>query len=336
MPGAIDICSRVVGCRSYVFDEVFMSGKVIVTGAAGFIGSCLIAHLNRHFPQLDILAVDEFRRPEKASNYRHARVRRFIPRQQFYTDLPDAEGVVGVFHLGARTDTLERDWQLLTQLNIHPSKVLWNWCARHSIPLVYASSAATYGDGRWGFVDRHDLVDLFRPLNAYGKSKNEFDKWALRQNVFGPNEYHKGRMASVVWHGFHQIRREGVMRLFKSYRADYADGEQRRDFIYIKDAIAILIHLWQRRPKSGLYNAGTGKAQTFNALGKALFEAMDLPQRIEYIDMPVEMRSRYQYYTCAEMTKLEQTGFDVSRMTGLGEAVREYVREYLLRERYYS
>ena len=326
-----------------------MTGQVVVTGAAGFIGSCLIAHLNRHFPQLDIIAVDDFRRPDKSANYRNARVLRFIPRQQFYTHLPDGKGIVGVFHLGARTDTMERDWKLLSRLNLEPSKVLWSWCARHSIPLVYASSAATYGDGRWGFVDRHDIVAALQPLNAYGKSKNEFDKWALQQaeapphwygvkffNVFGPNEYHKGRMASVVWHGFQQIRRDGVLRLFKSYRSDYADGEQCRDFIYVRDALRIIIHLWQMRPASGLYNAGTGKSETFNALGEALFEAMGVPPHIEYIDMPREIRPHYQYHTRAEMTKLEQTGFDVSGMMSLREAVREYVRVYLLRGRHFS
>jgi ADP-L-glycero-D-manno-heptose 6-epimerase len=252
-----------------------------------------------------------------------------------------------VFHLGARTDTTEFDWAVFQELNIDYSKKIWAFCTEQQIPLVYASSAATFGMGELGYADDHEIVENLKPLNPYGESKNEFDKWVLSQemtppfwagmkffNVYGPNEYHKGRMASVIFHAFHQIRNTGMVRLFRSHHPDFNDGEQLRDFVYVKDVVDVLFFLMIRGEKSGLYNLGTGKARTFLDLARATFKALDLPEKIEFIDTPLDIRDKYQYFTEAKMDKLLSVGYDSGFYT-LEEGVEEYVQEYLLNERIY-
>ncbi len=216
----------------------------------------------------------------------------------------------------------------------------------HRIPLVYASSAATYGAGELGYADSHDLPFELKPLNPYGVSKNEFDKWALKQedqppfwaglkffNVYGPNEYHKERMASVIFHSFNQIKRDGVVKLFKSHRPDFADGQQLRDFVYVKDVLKVCYWLMEHRPASGLYNLGTGKARSFADLVKATFTGLDLPARIEYIDMPEDIRDKYQYFTEAKMEKLRAAGYK-NAFYSLEEGVVDYVRNYLAKNNF--
>ncbi|NTV84320.1 MAG: ADP-glyceromanno-heptose 6-epimerase, partial [Bacteroidales bacterium] len=252
-----------------------------------------------------------------------------------------------VFHLGARTDTTEQDRTVFDRLNLNYSRAVWEACARHGIRLIYASSAATYGMGESGYSDDHSMVEKLTPLNPYGESKNDFDKWALVQavappywagmkffNVYGPNEYHKSRMASVILHAYHQIRNTGMVRLFRSHNPDFKDGEQLRDFIFVKDVVDVLFFLMKRGEQSGIYNLGTGKARTFLDLARATFRAMDKPENIDFIDTPVDIRDKYQYFTEARMEKLRAAGFDNSFYT-LEEGVEEYVVEYLRNGRYY-
>jgi ADP-L-glycero-D-manno-heptose 6-epimerase len=251
-----------------------------------------------------------------------------------------------VFHLGARTDTTEMDYEVHRKWNLEYSKDLWEICTEQEIPLVYASSAATYGNGELGYKDDNELSEQLAPLNPYGVSKNEFDIWALQQkkhppfwagvkffNVYGPNEYHKGRMASVIFHAFNQIQKEGSVRLFRSHNPDYKDGEQLRDFIYVKDIIAICTWLMNNQPENGLYNAGTGKARGFNDLVKAVFDALALPAQISYIDTPEDIRDKYQYFTQADMDKIRTAGFDAP-FHSLEEGVGIYVKEYLKDHKY--
>jgi ADP-L-glycero-D-manno-heptose 6-epimerase len=314
---------------------------IIITGAAGFIGSCLAKSLaDRGFHNL--LLVDDFSRGDKTGNLlalgEFQRVNREDFLQQIKSSGPDADFV---FHIGARTDTAEMRHEVFDHLNTAYSKAVWEWCAKKSIPLIYASSAATYGNGEHGYIDRHDLVPLLKPLNPYGESKQQFDCWALEQrnsppfwaglkffNVFGPNEYHKGRMASVIFHAHQQILTNGSLKLFRSHRPDFSDGGQMRDFIYVKDLLDVMIFMMQNKPGSGLYNLGTGKARSFRDLGNAVFAAMGKNPVIEYIDTPEDIRDKYQYYTQAEMSKLRQAGYAHS-FTELEEAVNDYVNAYL-------
>jgi ADP-L-glycero-D-manno-heptose 6-epimerase len=246
-----------------------------------------------------------------------------------------------VFHIGARTDTTEFDVSIFNHLNLNYTKSVWNICAENAIPLVYASSAATYGMGENGFKDDHDIVEKLKPLNPYGESKNDFDKWALQQekqpyfwaglkffNVYGPNEYHKGRMASVIFHAFNQINKTGGMKLFASHNPDYKDGEQTRDFVYVKDVVEVLYFLMHHRKNSGLYNLGSGKARTFLDLTRATFEAMDKEENISFIPTPEDIRDKYQYFTEADMNKLKSIGYNKEFHT-LEEGVSDYVRNYL-------
>jgi len=252
-----------------------------------------------------------------------------------------------VFHLGARTDTTEQDRSVFDRLNLNYSRAVWEACARHGIRLIYASSAATYGMGESGYSDDHSMVERLKPLNPYGESKNDFDKWVLAQaveppywagmkffNVYGPNEYHKSRMASVILHAYHQIRNTGMVRLFRSHHPGFKDGEQLRDFIFVKDVVDVLFFLMKRGEQSGIYNLGTGKARTFLDLARATFRAMDKPENIVFIDTPVDIRDKYQYFTEARIEKLRTIGFDNSFYT-LEEGVEEYVVEYLRNGRYY-
>lgn len=317
---------------------------IVITGAAGFIGSALAAYLNEQ-GIFDLVLVDDFSRAEKVPNWITRRYRYAIERDALFDWLQAYRREVrGIFHLGARTDTTLQDEAVFTQLNLTYSQRLWSFAVEAQVPFFYASSAATYGEGSLGFSDDEALLPQLRPLNPYARSKQAFDMWVLRQevrpphwagfkffNVFGPNEYHKGRMASVVWHGFRQIQSEGKMRLFRSHRPDYADGEQKRDFIYVKDVVRVLFAFWQSRFPVGIYNLGTGVARTFKDLAHALFHAMGRPPHIEFIDTPEAIRASYQYFTQAEMSKLRSAGYTAPFMS-LEEAIQEYVQMYLLPE----
>jgi ADP-L-glycero-D-manno-heptose 6-epimerase len=257
----------------------------------------------------------------------------------------NSASVEAIFHMGARTDTTEQDEQIFDELNLHYSQKLWQQCVAYELPLIYASSAATYGSGEHGYRDEHEIVDQLRPLNPYGRSKNDFDAWALKQeeqpphwyglkffNVYGPNEYHKGRMASVIFHTARQIRATGGMKLFRSHRPDFKDGEQSRDFIYVKDVVSVMIWLWQNYPANGLYNLGTGQARTFLDLAANTFRALDLEPRISFIDTPVDIRDTYQYFTEADMSKLREAGYD-QPFYSLEDGIEDYVRQYLAEEK---
>jgi ADP-L-glycero-D-manno-heptose 6-epimerase len=321
--------------------------KIVITGAAGFIGSCLTGKLNNKGYK-DIVLVDDFTHPEKENNYIHKAYLEKVDRDNFIAWLEDhAAEVDFIFHIGARTDTTEMDRSVFDKLNVNYSKSVWNACARHSIRLIYASSAATYGMGEWGYDDDHRLVEKLRPLNPYGESKNDFDKWALAQaekppfwagikffNVYGPNEYHKGRMASVIFHAFRQIDSTGAVRLFRSHNPAFSDGGQLRDFVFVKDVIDVLFFLFKRGEQSGLYNLGTGKARTFLDLARATFQALDMPENIVFIDTPEDIRDKYQYFTEARMDKLRSAGYDNPFYT-LEEGIEEYVVEYLKNSRYF-
>jgi ADP-L-glycero-D-manno-heptose 6-epimerase len=322
-------------------------GKIIVTGAAGFIGSCLVGKLNNKGFK-DIVLVDEFNRPQKENNYLKKAYLEKVDRERFSEWLEtNAKDVDFVFHLGARTDTTEQDNQVFERLNLNYSRMIWEACSRNRIRLIYASSAATYGLGEFGYKDSHQVIEKLQPLNLYGKSKNDFDKWALAQteappfwagfkffNVYGPNENHKGRMASVIYHAYNQIRTTGAVRLFASHRPDYKDGEQLRDFIFVKDVVDVLFFMMRRGDESGIYNLGTGKARSFLDLAKATFKAMDIPENIVFIDTPEDIRDKYQYFTEAEMDKLRSAGYD-SAFYSLEEGVEEYVQEFLRNDRYF-
>jgi len=321
---------------------------IIVTGAAGFIGSCMVSRLLQSDPAADIAVVDDFSRADKESNLNGKAIRERIPRDQFLSRFDRmAPKVSAVIHLGARTDTTEKEKAIFDALNVHYSQEIWKGCTRHGIPLIYASSAATYGGGEHGYSDDHAGIPALRPLNPYGDSKQTFDLWVLEQaqappfwagikffNVYGPNEYHKGRMASVVWHAFRQIRETGGMRLFRSHREGIADGEQQRDFIYVRDVVDVLHFLLEKQPGSGIYNLGTGRARSFLDLTRATFAALDLEPGISFMDTPADIRDTYQYFTEAEMTKLRAAGYR-SPFTELEEGVRDYVRNYLLPGAYF-
>jgi ADP-L-glycero-D-manno-heptose 6-epimerase len=314
---------------------------IVVTGAAGFISSCLVSELNKNGYN-DIVVVDDFSKSEKAQNLAGKTILAKVPRTDFYKWANDYKNEIEfVFHLGARTDTTEFDVEIFNALNLNYSKVMWNFCATNNIPLVYASSGATYGIGEFGFEDNHDVIEKLVPLNPYGDSKNDFDKWALKQpiqppfwaglkffNVYGPNEYHKGRMASVIFHAFHQINKTGGMNLFRSHNVDYKDGEQLRDFVYVKDVVKVCLFLMHQKPDSGLYNLGTGQARTFLDLTKATFNALGKPEKIGFIDTPIDIRDKYQYFTEAKMEKLLEAGYK-DPFTSLEDGVKDYVQNYL-------
>jgi ADP-L-glycero-D-manno-heptose 6-epimerase len=320
---------------------------IIVTGAAGFIGSCMIRKLNDNNFNA-IVAVDDFTNTQKTKNLNGKKILQQVQRDYFFQWLDKNHKTVEfIFHIGARTDTAEFNWEVFQKLNLGYSKEIWGKCIEYQIPLVYASSAATYGMGEKGYKDDENLIGELKPLNPYGDSKNKFDKWALAQtekpffwaglkffNVYGPNEYHKGRMASVIWHSFQQIKATGKMKLFRSHRKEYKDGEQMRDFIYVKDVTDACYFLMHHRKNSGIYNLGTGTARTFLDLTKATFSAMEVPENIEFIDTPLDIRDKYQYFTEAEMDKLRSIGY-TAPFHSLEEGVGEYVREYLMEMRYY-
>ena len=320
---------------------------IIVTGAAGFIGSALVGELLRQGWQ-DIVAVDDFSRADKEPNLAGKTLSAKVDRKDFFTWLDANEKLVQfIFHLGARTDTTEFNTAIFDELNLHYSQRMWEACVKYGIPLVYASSAATYGDGELGYSDQDDTLPYqLKPLNPYGDSKNDFDKWALAQaekpyfwaglkffNVYGPNEYHKGRMASVVFHAFNQITATGGMKLFRSHRPDYKDGEQLRDFVYVKDVCNVCLFLMEHRTHSGLYNLGSGRARTFLDLVRATFSAMGKEEHISFVDTPADIRDKYQYFTEADMRKLQGIGY-TTPFTALEDGVRDYVSNYLSGKRY--
>jgi len=321
--------------------------RILLTGAAGFIGSYLLGYLNSEGYN-DIIIADDFTEEEKKPNYSSKQYTEKIEREGLIDWLNSGErGIDFVFHLGARTDTTEFDYAVHEKLNLEFSKKIWEYCTSHQVPLVYASSAATYGAGERGYKDDHETVNALKPLNPYGVSKNEFDKWALVQtvqppfwaglkffNVYGPNEYHKGRMASVIFHSFNQIRSQGRVKLFRSHRPDFKDGQQLRDFIYVKDVARVCYWMMGHSIPPGLYNLGTGKARTFEDLARATFAGMGKEPVIEYIDMPADIRDKYQYYTEADMGKLRAVGYS-ENFTSLEEGVKEYVAEYLVPGKYF-
>jgi len=320
---------------------------IVVTGAAGFIGSCLISRLNQDKFNYSI-AVDDFSQIGKLPNLEGKKIKERVERSVFFNWLDkNYEAVEFIFHIGARTDTTEFDKNIFDELNVNYSKNIWQKCVKYHIPLVYASSAATYGLGEMGYDDDESLIQQLKPLNPYGDSKNEFDIWALQQkekpffwaglkffNVYGPNEFHKNRMASVIFHAFNQITNTSKMKLFRSHHPDFKDGEQMRDFIYVKDLIEVCIFLMNHRKNSGIYNLGSGKARTFLDLVKNTFKAMGVVEQIEFIDTPVDIRDKYQYFTEAKMDKLKSIGYNRPFYT-LEEGVKDYVENYLKEKKFY-
>jgi ADP-L-glycero-D-manno-heptose 6-epimerase len=296
----------------------------------------------------NLVAVDDFSKQEKRKIVEQKTFAEKVNRTDFFSWLDvHHENVSFVLHIGARTDTTETDWELLNELNLSYTQRVWERCSQFRIPLIYASSAATYGLGENGYKDSHAVVEQLKPLNLYGVSKNEFDKWALKQsekppfwaglkffNVYGPNEYHKNRMASVIFHAYNQINESGKVKLFRSHHPDFNDGEQLRDFIYVKDVINVISFLMQQQTESGIYNLGTGKARSFLDLTKAVFKAMNRAETIEFIDTPMDIREKYQYFTEADMEKLIRAGY-TQPFTTLEEGVNDYVTNYLTNNKQY-
>jgi ADP-L-glycero-D-manno-heptose 6-epimerase len=320
---------------------------IIITGAAGFIGSNLTGYMNNQGIS-NIVLVDSFDNKLKNKNLLNKERLKDIHRDSFFTWMDrNHKQVKFVIHLGARTDTAEFDKAVFDRLNLGYSRKIWLACSQYAIPLIYASSAATYGSGELGYRDDHAVVRDLKPLNPYGESKNDFDKWALDQhetppfwaglkffNVYGPNEYHKGRMASVIFHAFNQIRQTGMIKLFRSHKPGIPDGGQSRDFIYVKDLIEVIHWLYKNPPACGIYNLGTGKARTFLDLAKSTFSAMNIEPVIEFIDTPLDIRDKYQYFTEARMEKLRLVGY-TKEFQSLELGIDDYVRNYLVINNYY-
>lgn len=324
-------------------------GRIIITGGAGFIGSALLWGLNER-GITNVLLVDDIEHDEKEKNIGALQYEELVSIKEFRDKLLAGDynqaGVEAIFHMGACSSTTEKNWEYLLDNNVEYSKDVIRWCFDRGVRCVYASSGATYGDGSCGYSDDHSLFDELKPLNLYGKSKLMVDIWArdggylnkvvgLRYfNVFGPNEYHKEGMASVMCKKFPQMRAEGVIELFRSNSPDFADGEQKRDFLYIKDAVAATLHFLDHKDLAGVYNVGTGKAETWNAVAKAMFTALRPAEgkqpktNIRYVDMPVNLRDQYQNFTQADITKLRKSGFK-QLFTPLDKAVRDYVVNYL-------
>lgn len=313
---------------------------IIVTGAAGFIASNLIHKLYANGFN-HIIAVDKFDNPDKNKNLDELKIQEKVDRSVFFEwlDKQDGKQIEFIFHLGARTDTTEFDTKLLAELNTEYTKKIWTRCVEMQIPLIYASSAATYGLGELGYEDDESKIPELKPLNPYGDSKNEFDKWALTQekkpffwtglkffNVYGPREYHKGRMASVILHAYKQISDTNQMKLFRSHNPDFKDGEQMRDFVFVDDVVNVMIWLMHHRKNSGIYNLGSGKARTFLDLVKAVFKSMGKKEQISFIDTPEDIRDKYQYFTEAKMDKLKSIGYPHD-FTDLETGVAAYLKE---------
>lgn len=319
---------------------------IVITGAAGFIASVLVAKLNRE-GFYDLVLVDDFSKTKKEGNFKNKNFSAKVDRNNFFEWIDENHRFIEfVFHIGARTDTTEFDKAVFDKLNLGYSKKVWQKCVEYGLPLIYASSAATYGDGNLGYDDREELAFDLKPLNPYGESKNEFDKWALQQekkpyfwvglkffNVYGPNEYHKERMASVIFHSFNQIQETGKVKLFRSHRPDFENGKQIRDFVYVKDVVNVLYFLMHHRKDSGIYNLGTGKARSFFDLATNTFLAMEKTPNIEFIDMPKDIRDKYQYFTEANMSKLRKIGYS-EPFHSLEDGITDYVQNYLMSGNY--
>lgn len=320
---------------------------IILTGGGGMIGSMIAWHLNTQMNFDDFVIVDDLINEQQENNFNKRKFIEYIAKDDLEKYLNDKKNVSAVIHMGAISATTESNFNRLLQSNIRFSQALWHWCAENKVPFIYASSAATYGDGSVGYDDNESELDKLSPLNAYGYSKHFFDRWVQLElsknqptppqwcglkffNVYGPNEYHKGRMASVVFHSFNQFKETNQIKLFKSEHPSYADGMQVRDFIYVKDAVKIIIFFLNNNNFSGLYNAGTGNAETFKALAKAvLINTKGQPNDIKYIEMPNDLKGKYQYYTQATMNKINSIGFNDNFMN-LKEGVTDYLESYLL------
>jgi ADP-L-glycero-D-manno-heptose 6-epimerase len=318
---------------------------IVVTGGAGFIGSAMVWKLNQA-GITDILVVDILRDASKWKNLAEVQYEEYMHRDQFLAAVKNHQlprNIEAIFHLGACSATTEADADYLMQNNYEYTKLLSEWCLKNQSRFIYASSAATYGDGSNGYSDDLGQIDTLVPMNMYGYSKQLFDLKAKREgwfdqivglkffNVFGPNEYHKGRMTSVMYHAFGQIKEHGSIKLFKSYKPEYAHGEQMRDFIYVKDVVDVMYWFLQNPKAAGLFNLGTGQARSWNDLAKSVFAALNLEEKIEYIEMPENIRQHYQYFTQAEMQKLKEIGCPKS-FSRLEETVKDYVTCYLDRD----
>ncbi len=320
---------------------------IVVTGGAGMIGSVIAWHLNTQLKRTDLVLVDHITHPEQWQNLAHRQYAEYLDKEQLFDFLDGSDEVTAVIHMGAISATTETDFNKLVESNIHYSQDLWSWCTENEVPFFYASSAATYGDGSAGYDDAN--INKLRPLNGYGYSKHFFDQWVLRQtpessppawagfkffNVYGPNEYHKERMASVAFHTYNQFSETGSMKLFKGTKAGVKDGEQMRDFVYVKDCAAIVAHflskaLTNKPAPSSIYNIGTGQARSFKDLATNVMESMGKAPHITYIDMPADLQGKYQYFTEANMTKLRKAGYNAP-MTSLEDGVKDYVQHYLM------
>ncbi len=321
---------------------------VAITGALGFIGSCVAAHLSRA-GRYKLILIDDFSEEKKFNNLQDVDSDLKIEREDFidWARTNADQKIDYILHIGARTDTTEFDVAIFNKLNLNYSKDIWNLCCERNIPLIYASSAATYGGGENGYDDDHSIINKLVPLNPYGDSKNDFDLWVLKQktspifwyglkffNVYGPNEYHKSRMASVIFHAYNQFKNNGSVKLFKSHKPEFKDGEQLRDFIYVKDVVGVIDWLMRSQTFSGIYNLGTGKANTFYTLAKSVANAMHLPLNIEWVDIPEDIRDKYQYFTEAKMDKLRNSGYTIP-FIALEAGIEDYVKNYLIPGNYY-
>ncbi|TVQ83806.1 MAG: ADP-glyceromanno-heptose 6-epimerase [Micavibrio sp.] len=326
---------------------------IIVTGGAGFIGSCLVAGLQEKYPAKRIAVCDRLGSEEKWKNIAGRELYDFILPEDFFSYLKEHAGDIDtVFHLGAVSSTTERDADLIVNSNFILTKKLWHFCAQNGVRLIYASSAATYGDGHHGFRDVETIAELsvLKPLNAYGWSKHVFDRFIARVtqdetlrsrekkppqhvglkffNVYGPNEYHKGEQMSVACKLYPAVAEGGGATLFKSHRPDYGDGGQMRDFVYVKDCVKVMLWFFENPDKNGLFNVGTGKARSFDDLARAIFTAAGREPDITYVDMPKELRAQYQYFTEADMQKIRAAGY-MEEFTELEDGIADYVRNYL-------
>ena len=313
---------------------------IVVTGGAGFIGSCVVRTLNDVGIE-DIIIVDNIALTDKWMNIRNKKFIKYVHKSKFLEELPTYDNIEAIIHMGAQSSTTEKDFDYLWNNNFEYTKALWNYCAERQISFIYASSAATYGDGTLGFDDKMNIDELL-PLNGYGYSKQLFEQWVKHQaisfpkqhvglkffNVYGPNEYFKGSMASMIFHGYKQIQETGRIKLFQSYNPDYDDGDQLRDFVYVKDICSVICWLLQNKEISGLFNVGTGRSQSFKELAEATFYALGLEPNIEYIEMPEQLRKKYQYYTKAEMSSLREAGY-LKDFMDLEAGVKDYVQNYL-------
>ncbi len=333
---------------------------IIITGGAGMIGSMMAWHLNTHLGRQDLVLVDRITHENQWQNLVHRHYAEYLDKDQLFDFLEDNDDITAVIHMGAISATTERDFNKLVADNMHYSQDLWSWCAEHAVPFFYASSAATYGAGEQGYDDA-SIANL-RPLNGYGYSKHFFDQWVMQQaalqqrnprhptppawagfkffNVYGPNEYHKERMASVAFHTFNQVKETGTMRLFKGTKPGVEDGMQLRDFVYVKDVAEVMAFFLQaalrKQPLANdIYNLGTGQARSFKELASNVMTSMGREPHITYIDMPADLQGKYQYFTQAEMGKLRQAGYD-KPFTSLEDGISDYVKNYLLQDDPYA